>query len=158
MLLYLVGHLAAFVGVHIGHMLSEVADGGMDGLDRLLHTVADVQDDGILHAVCLTGLIVGQPEVFIALAEHIRQMSDISNMLTDALLHLAEHILYVANLVGTVAYLHRLIQLPIGHAVGSVYELLQRLQLVMADEEAEKSEQHEADETDDDRQAQESVV
>ena len=76
-------------------------------------------------------------------------------MLADALLHLTEFILHIAHLVGAVTHLHRLIQLAIGHTAGSICQLMQRLQLEMADEETEQGNQEQADETDNERQSQE---
>ena len=141
MFLYFVGHLAALVSIHFGHVLPEVGDGGVDGLDRLFHAVAHIQDDSILHAVGLASLFVGQFQVFIPLAEHIGQMVNVSDVLPDAQLHLAEGVLHVANLVGSVAFLHRLIQLPAGHTACFVGQQLQGLQLEMADKEREQGEQ-----------------
>ena len=93
MFLYLVCHMAAFLCIHISHMLLEVGNGGVDGFDRLFHTVAHVEDDGIFHAVGLASLFVGQFQVFITLTQHISEVSDVCDMLADALLHLTEFIL-----------------------------------------------------------------
>ena len=77
-----------------------------------------------------------------------------SDVLTDILLHLSECILHVTHLVRALALLHQLIHLTIGHTMGFIYQLLQRLQLAMGDEETEQSQQQQTDETDDDGIAQ----
>ena len=74
-------------------------------------------------------------------------------MMGDALLHLAEFILHIPYLIGTVAHLHRLIHLAIRHTLGSVHQMLQRPQLVMTDEEAEQREQQQTDKTDNEGQS-----
>ena len=135
---YLLCHVSALVGIHIGNMLTEVINGGVNSFNRLLHPVAHVHDNGILHTVGLTRLFVCQFQVIVTLAQHISQLSDMCDMLSDALLHLSESVLHIAHLIVPMALFHWGIKLSFCHLAGCIYQLLQRFQLEMADKETEQ--------------------
>ena len=139
-------------------MLTEVINGGVNSFNRLLHPVAHVHDNGILHTVGLTRLFVCQFQVIVTLAQHISQLSDMCDMLSDALLHLSESVLHIAHLIVPMALFHWGIKLSFCHLAGCIYQLLQRFQLEMADKETEQAKQQQADKADDDCQPQQCVI